>query len=145
MKLKTIAFAAAFVSILGWSASAGAEELVYSKAVKSVEIFRTSTTAAGQPMVYPKADQPEVTMLRVTIPPGQETGWHKHPYPGYAYALAGRLVVETEDGKANEFGPGQGFAEVVNLLHNGKNNGAETVELVAVFTGEKGKAFTVKP
>ena len=78
------------------------------------------------------------------LPPGTETGWHKHTAPGFAYILKGTLTVETESGKTFEFGAGRSFAEVINIGHNGKNNGKETVELIAYFIGGKNKPITIK-
>ncbi len=116
----------------------------YAKTIKATPLLRTSVTSAGQPIVYPKVDQPEVTALLVEIPPGAETGWHKHPFPCYGYILSGELSVEIEGGKINRVKAGDALVETVNLLHNGRNSGAETVKLVMFVTGEKGQPFTVK-
>src|SRR5690606_38438311 len=107
-------------------------------------LMKTDTTSLGQAIEYPDSDDPEVTAIEVTIPPGGETGWHSHPVPGYGYILAGTLTLETREGKTFVLGPGKAFAEVVKSGHNGRNLGKEPVKLVAFFTGEKGKAFTVK-
>lgn len=116
----------------------------YAKAIKATPLMRTSVTASGQPIVYPKTDQPEVSAFMVEIPPGAETGWHKHPWPCYAYVLSGNLRVEFEGGEAHDVKPGEALAESVNVLHNGHNTGTEPVKLVLFVTGEKGQPFTVK-
>jgi quercetin dioxygenase-like cupin family protein len=107
-------------------------------------LLKTDTTSLGQAIAYPDIENPEVTAIEVTIPPGGETGWHRHPVPGYGYILAGVLTLETEEGKTFVLTPGSAFAEVVHSRHNGRNLGSEPVKLVAFFTGEKGKAFTTK-
>lgn len=107
-------------------------------------LLKTDTTSVGQPIEYPDVDSAEVTAIEVVIPPGGETGWHRHPVPGYGSVLSGTLTLETEEGKTFVFGPGQAFAEVVKLRHNGRNLGKVPVKLIAFFTGEKGKAFTIK-
>ncbi|WP_410499847.1 cupin domain-containing protein [Chitinibacter sp. S2-10] len=117
---------------------------VYKKEVTATVIFKSGSTATGQPILYPNTDQPEATMLQVDIPVGKETGWHKHPVPGYAYILSGQLTVQLKDGVSNTYRAGQGFAEVQNTLHNGKNEGTEPVKLVVVFTGVAGQPITVK-
>ncbi len=117
---------------------------VYNASVKSVTILKTDTTSVGQRIVYPDVKNAEVTGLRVTIPPGAETGWHKHTVSGYAYVLKGVLTIETEDGKKLTFTEGQSFVEMVDKMHNGKNNGSEDVELIVFFPGQKGTAFTLK-
>lgn len=107
-------------------------------------LMKTDTTSLGQAVEYPDVDNPEVTAIEVTIPPGAETGWHRHPVPGYGYILAGTLTLVTEEGKTFVLGAGSAFAEVVKSRHNGRNLGKEPVKLVAFFTGEKAKAFTEK-
>ena len=116
----------------------------YQKQVQVTPLLKTTVTSAGQPITYPQITDPEVTGLLVEIPPGAETGWHKHPFPCYAYMLSGELSVDFEDGKTNRFTAGQAFAEGVNLLHNGRNIGTEPVRLVLFVTGEKDKPFTVR-
>lgn len=80
----------------------------------------------------------------MVIPPGAETGWHKHPYPCFAYILEGELEIEMENGKTVRIGAGQALAESVNVLHNGINRGSKPAKLVMFVKGEKGKPFTVK-
>lgn len=114
----------------------------YSKGIVVQSLLQTSTTASGQPIVYPKTDSPEVRMLMVDIPPGAETGWHRHPMPCYAYILSGSVTVELDNGKNYTFHAGQGFAETVGTLHNGKNSGKEPVKLVMTVLGVKGVPTT---
>jgi quercetin dioxygenase-like cupin family protein len=83
-------------------------------------------------------------MYTVELPPGTETGWHQHPVPGYAYVMQGTLSLEIEGGKQLQFSAGQGFAETLNTLHNGRNLGKEPVKLLVTFTGEAGKPFAIK-
>jgi quercetin dioxygenase-like cupin family protein len=107
-------------------------------------LLKTDTTSLGQAMEYPDIDNPEVTAIEVIIPPGGGTGWHRHPVPGYGIILSGTLTLETEGGNTFVFVPGQAFAEVVKVRHNGRNLGKIPVKLVAFFTGEKGRPFTIK-
>ncbi|CAN5458958.1 hypothetical protein BH09VER1_BH09VER1_25270 [soil metagenome] len=115
----------------------------YKPLIKVTPLAKTITTSADQPIVYPVTDHPEVTAVRVEIPPGAETGWHKHPFPCYGYILSGELDVQLEGGKVNHCKAGEALVEAVNLLHNGRNNGTEPVTLVMFVMGEKGQAFTV--
>jgi quercetin dioxygenase-like cupin family protein len=141
MRIHLAILTVGFVTISGLLAQA---EPGYAKAIKATPILRTTTTSAGQPIVYPKTENPEVTALLVEIPPGAETGWHRHPFPCYGYILSGSLTVEIEGGKTGSYKAGDALAETVNLLHNGKNTGTEPVKLVMFVTGEKGQPFTVK-
>jgi quercetin dioxygenase-like cupin family protein len=120
------------------------EAEVYEKRVQVTPLLRTTTTSAGQPIVYPEIADPEVTAMLVEIPAGAETGWHKHPFPCYAYILSGEILVDVQGGATNHFTAGQAFAESVDMLHNGRNAGPEPVRLVMFVTGEKGEPFTVR-
>jgi quercetin dioxygenase-like cupin family protein len=116
----------------------------YDAAIQSRGLLKTDTTFAGQAIRYPEVLNPEVTALEILIPAGAETGWHTHPFPGYAYVLSGELTVELENGVIHRFIAGQSVAESVDKIHNGRNLGKVPVKLIAFFTGEKGKAFTEK-
>ena len=116
----------------------------YKQDVKVRQLLKSMTTTIGQPIEYSKIKKPEVTALKVEIPPGKETGWHKHPFPGYGYVLRGILTLETEGNKQFRFEPGSAFIEVVNTLHNGKNLGNEPVTIIVFFTGEAGKPYTIR-
>jgi quercetin dioxygenase-like cupin family protein len=116
----------------------------YRRDIQIAPLLRATTDAAGQPLAYPVTDQPQVTAVMVEIPPGAETGWHKHPFPCFAYILSGALTVEMEGGKVHQLSAGQALAESVNVMHNGKNVGAEPVKLVMFVMGEREKPFTVR-
>jgi quercetin dioxygenase-like cupin family protein len=116
----------------------------YKKQVQTTPLLRTTTTSAGQPIVYPETADPEVTAILVEIPAGAETGWHKHPFPCYAYVLSGEIFIDVQGGATNHFKAGEAFAESVNIFHNGRNPGSVPVRLVMFVAGEKGEPFTVR-
>ena len=116
----------------------------YSKEVLVEPVLKTDKTSIGQDIAYPDFKDEEVTISKVTIPPGKSTGWHKHVFPVFAYVLKGNLTIELESQKTLEFAPNSSFAEVIDTFHNGKNNGKEDVVLIAFFMGEKGKPLSVK-
>ncbi|MDD5259573.1 MAG: cupin domain-containing protein [bacterium] len=124
--------------------SAAGAETIYNVGVQSKIVLQATQDVVGQEIAYPKVEHPEVTGMKVTIPSGQETGWHTHSMPGYAYVLSGTITLEYEKGITKQFKPGEAFAEVVNVSHNGRNNGTDDVVLVVFFTGEKGIPFTKK-
>jgi quercetin dioxygenase-like cupin family protein len=116
----------------------------YKRQVQVTPLLRTTTTSAGQPIAYPDVADPEVTAVLVEIPAGAETGWHKHPFPCYAYILSGEIFVDVQGGATNQFTAGQAFLESINVFHNGRNPGPEPVRLVMFVMGEAGKPFTVR-
>jgi quercetin dioxygenase-like cupin family protein len=108
------------------------------------KVLTTSTASDGSRIRYLRADDPEVTVLVVDVPPGGSTGWHSHPVPVYAYMLEGVLAVEMENGKTFEFRKGDAIVEVVNTGHNGYNPGKEKARLVVFYTGATGVPNVVK-
>ncbi len=137
-----LALAACAAALATVSARETAAE--YNQAVRATTILRTSTDVAGTPLAYPTDGAAEVSGLLVELPPGAETGWHKHTVPCFAYILAGEIAVTQKDGPTRTFHTGDAFAELVNIEHNGRTVGAETVRLVFFATGTKGQPFTVK-
>jgi len=95
-------------------------------------IVSTMQTAAGQPIVLPQKDV-RVTASRFEIAPGATLPVHKHPYQRYAYVLGGTLeVTDLESGDSTTYKAGDFIVEVVNRWHQGKNVGADTVELIVI-------------
>lgn len=128
-----------FLSCLTMNATA-----VEYEGVMATQIKKSTTASNGQKLDYLKTDSPEVTVLIVEIPAGGETGWHMHPVPVYGYMLSGAITVEMENKEKYDFKEGDALLEVVNTPHNGKNVGKTPANLVVFYTGEQGKANTVK-
>ena len=114
----------------------------YNKGVILEPVLKTDTTSIGQKIVYPNFQQDEVTVAKVTIPPGKSTGWHKHNFPVFGYVLQGTLTVEIKNKGTKNYTANSSFSEVINTLHNGVNNGKDDVVLIAFFMGEKGKPLS---
>jgi quercetin dioxygenase-like cupin family protein len=114
----------------------------YNKGVILEPVLKTDTTSIGQKIIYPQFANNEVSIVKVTIPPGKSTGWHKHTFPVFAYVVQGTLTIEMEKNKTLRFSQNSAFSEVINTLHNGINNGKEDVILIAFFMGEKGKPLS---
>ena len=115
----------------------------YTKDIVIEPLLKTDTTSIGQKIVYPTFLNDEVTISKITIPPGKSTGWHKHSFPVFAYVLKGSLTVEFENRKPVQFSENSSFSEVIDTFHNGINNGKENVVLIAFFMGEKGKDLSI--
>ena len=114
----------------------------YNKEVVLETVLKTDTTSIGQKINYPSFADDEVSIVKVTIPPGKSTGWHKHNYPVFAYVMKGTLTVEIKDCKPLVFMANSSFSEVINTMHNGVNKGEEDLVLIAFFMGEKGKPLS---
>jgi quercetin dioxygenase-like cupin family protein len=116
----------------------------YASGVSSVVLQRATTTSDGAPIAYPRTERPEVTAAQVTIAPGAETGWHKHPIPLYAYVEQGALEVRFDDGRVSAFQAGDAIFEVVDTWHNGVNVGDTEVRLVVFYLGVADEPTTIR-
>ena len=109
MKNLVLAFCLLFATTL----SAGTQETI-----TATTLFRSTVTAAGQPIVFPKSHT-EVNALMVDLPAGTDTGWHKHPWPRYAYVVSGAITVENDAGQAKTYRAGEFFVEQIAIDHHG--------------------------
>lgn len=97
-----------------------------------------------QDLVYPHDSHAEVSAGIVTIPPGVETGWHRHDTPLVVHVMEGVVTVEYDGGITKEYGPGSTFVEAVGTKHNGRNLGDVDVVIYTVSIGAEGLQNTVK-
>lgn len=91
---------------------------------------------------YPEG-QPEITILKVTVPPKTKLPWHEHTVINAGYLLTGELTVVSEDGKELKLKPGDTLIELVDKLHYGRNDGDQPAEIVVFYAGVKGEQVTV--
>jgi quercetin dioxygenase-like cupin family protein len=91
---------------------------------------------------YPNG-KPEITILRIKIPPGAVLPLHKHLVINAGILISGELTVMTEDGKTLHLKTGEGIVEVVNTWHSGKNEGNKTAEIVVFYVGTMNAPLTV--
>lgn len=111
--------------------------------IQSEVLAKTGTSWNGAALpAYPTA-APEVTILKITIPPGARLPMHKHPVINAAYVLSGSLTVRTEAGDVRELQAGESLVEVVNTWHFGANEGTEPAVLVVFYAGAEKMPLTI--
>ena len=111
-------------------------------AVRSEILLRSSSSWDGEPYHAYLPGRPELSILRITIPPRTRLGWHSHPMPNAAYIVAGELTLERKkDGKKQHFKAGQVIPETVNTLHRGMT-GNESVVVIVFYAGNTGVSLT---
>jgi quercetin dioxygenase-like cupin family protein len=91
---------------------------------------------------YPQS-QPEITILRISIPPGTRLDTHSHPVINAGVLTSGQLTVVTTEGKTLHLKAGDAIVEVVNTLHYGINEGDVPAEIVVFYAGAVGTPITV--
>ncbi len=90
------------------------------------------------------AGNPEITILRIKIPPKAQLPLHQHPVINAGVLLKGELTVITKKGDVLHLQAGDPIVEVVNQWHYGKNEGDETAEIIVFYAGTQGEPITVK-
>ena len=101
-------------------------------------ILSTGTTATNEPIHYPLAEPARVTVVEITLQPGQETGWHAHPVPIVGYILTGGLTVDYGAKGERTYHKGDAIVEALNEPHNGRSTGPEPLKILAVIVGVEG-------
>jgi quercetin dioxygenase-like cupin family protein len=91
--------------------------------------FRIIQEAEPDPL---SADTTDMTMHKVTMDVGGNSGWHIHP--GLTFGIVTQGEVEftryTKEGCVQQvFGSGEGFVEPVNEVHIARNAGDEPLEM----------------
>ena len=56
--------------------------------VRSENLLRSSSSWDGQPYKSYPAGRPELSILKITLPPHTKLEWHSHPIPSAAYIVA---------------------------------------------------------
>ncbi len=127
------AFLACLLLALAHAALAADEK----PAVKTENLLATGTAWDGATYkAYPSGD-PELSILKITIPAHTALAWHEHPMPNAAYILSGTLTIEKHDGSKKTVHAGEAVAEMVNTVHRGVT-GDTPVVLLAFYAGAKG-------
>ncbi|AMQ56400.1 cupin domain-containing protein [Algoriphagus sanaruensis] len=92
---------------------------------------------------YPEG-KPKISIVKVTIPPQAELPKHYHPVINAGVLLKGELTVIDSKGNTLHMKAGDPIVETVNLIHYGKNEGDEPVEIIVVYAGTDGNEIVVK-
>lgn len=112
--------------------------------VESVTLAKSNTSWDGSALpAYPK-EAPEISVLKITIPPHTELPLHKHPIINVGYMVKGSLKVVTDANKTLFLKAGDAIIEVVDKWHYGLNEGDEPVEIVVVYAGTKESVYSIK-
>jgi quercetin dioxygenase-like cupin family protein len=108
-------------------------------------VNQSVTTVTGQALENYRYQQMEISMLKIEIAPGGQTGWHLHPAHANlsAFIESGTLTICYASGEEMTFTAGTALVEAVDAIHNGENRGDVPVVLNVVVVHEKGLPFVV--
>ena len=137
--MKNFLFGICFILLL--TGNVWAQEVNTAK----VEVLaKTSASWDGRDLPnYPKG-KPEITILRIKIPPNVQLALHEHPVINAGVLLKGELTVVTKDKETLHLKAGDSIVEVVGKWHYGKNEGNETAEIIVFYAGVQGLPITIK-
>ena len=107
------------------------------------QVLQTTQSWDSSPYASYPTGQPQVTVLRITIPPNTALHWHRHPIISVAYVVSGHLTLEKRDtGERTILQAGQAVAETVQAMHRGFTTD-DPVELIVFYAGQVGLPLTV--
>ena len=107
------------------------------------ELVKSTQSWNGELLpAYPQG-QPEISILRISIPAGTWLHTHSHPVINAGVLISGQLTVVTADGKTLHLKAGDPIVEVVNTLHYGINEGQVPAEIIVFYAGAVGAPITV--
>ena len=89
---------------------------------------------------------PEVTMLTLTLAPGSNSHPHRHIGPVFAYILEGSIQNQVDPDPPKTYHAGDFFYEPPMHVHRQMKNlsATEPAKILVVQVGEKGKPFTIE-
>ena len=111
--------------------------------IKIEQVLQTTQSWDGSQYTSYPTGQPQVTVLRITIPPNTTLPWHHHPMINVGYVLSGHLTIEKRDtGERKILHAGEALAETVDTTHRGfTTNGP--VELIVFYAGQAGLPLSI--
>jgi quercetin dioxygenase-like cupin family protein len=108
------------------------------------ELAKTSSSWNGAMLPEYAQGQPEVTILKITLPPKSQLTMHKHPVINAGVLLKGELTVLTGEGKTLHMKAGDPIVEVVDTWHYGKNEGNEAAEIIVFMRAYRANQSLLK-
>jgi quercetin dioxygenase-like cupin family protein len=129
------------LGLMAWPHVAQADDVMAQMA--QVEVLTKATHSwNGSTLPSYAAGQPEISIVRVTLPEGAALPLHEHPYATAGVLLQGTITVRTPSGVAQQFTAGDGVIELVNQPHAGANTGTGDAVILVVYAGIEGQPVT---
>ena len=137
--MKTVFYGICFILLLSSNVWTQEENKV------QVEVLtKTSSSWNGNTLPEYESGTPEVTILKVIIPPNVKLPLHEHPVINAGVLLKGNLTVVTVDKDTLNMEAGDSIVEVVNTWHYGINEGDEPAEIIVFYAGVQDTPITIK-
>ena len=111
--------------------------------LKVETLLQTTQSWDGSELPSYPDGKPEISILKVSIPPHSELDLHKHEEINAGILLTGELTVITENRDTLQMKTGDVLSEVVGTWHFGVNKGDEVAEIVVFYAGTVGTPLSV--
>ena len=121
------------------SANTNAEK----RSIEAAILAKSTTDWRGAKLPSYGSGQPEITIARVTIPPGTALPLHTHPQITAGIIIQGSLQLHTDSGDTHIARAGDAVIELVSQAHSGANTGNEDVVVLVFYAGVEGTPITV--
>ena len=115
------------------------------KGRKAITVLKTSVTNTRRRITYPRTTKPEIESVLITIAPGGQSGWHRHPVPTFVYVLRGTLLLGNQGQRRRRYRAGTAFLEATKTCHNASNPGTRPLQLLVVYIGKRGTPNLIRP
>ena len=117
---------------------------IQQKSIQFTTLAKTSKSWNGKLLPMYPLEQPEVTMIKVTIPGKTKLDWHKHPNINAGVLLKGELTVISEHNDTLRLKAGDPIVELVDTWHYGANEKNNPAEIIVFYAGTKDSPLSIK-
>jgi quercetin dioxygenase-like cupin family protein len=106
-------------------------------------LLQTTKSWDGETYTSYPAGQPQVSVVRIYVPPHSALPWHSHPVINAGYVLSGKLFVEKKcNGMKQQVSAGEVLPEMLDGVHRGYTE-SESALLIVFYAGAEGVPLTV--
>jgi quercetin dioxygenase-like cupin family protein len=129
---------------LCWFCSLSSESFAHDSLIKVEQLLQTTHSWDGTRLPAYLSGQPQITVLKITVPRNTALDWHQHPMINAGYVLSGQIYLEkrgTLERKA--FRAGRALAECVKTIHRGYTTD-QPAELIVFYAGAPGVPLSIK-
>ena len=112
--------------------------LAAERKIETTVLAKSTQDWGGSTLEHYAEGQPEVTVVRVTIPAGMALPLHQHPFMTAGVVLQGIIEVRTDSEKTHIARASDAVVELVNQSHGGANIGDEDAVILWCMRGLKG-------
>jgi quercetin dioxygenase-like cupin family protein len=132
------------LSGLCWFFSLTSESYAHDPEIKVEQLLQTTRSWDGTRYAGYLSGEPQITILKITVPRNTALDWHQHPMINAGYVLSGHIILEKKETRERKaFHAGQALAECVNTIHRGYTTD-QPAELIVFYAGAPGVPLSIK-